>query len=387
MHPSPCLHCVHAPLGATAQTASPCPPSLGRQYPPPRARAAPRRWVGHLRPRPQGHTAGSRGRPAWSRPPTVGATATHAPRGAARGAHPSSSPRSQVVPGLPDVAARTHGARPDEDSNAVAPAALGERRCPHGRRGCWPWAGQEPRRPREAREHPPAPRPPGCQGGSSFLLRAPVRALLQGHALSSGPCPGAARRPRAGPVTTGLRPQATAAGWPPTAEGFVPPPAAYLCLWPARPWRARATPRAVQRSPRQTPRQSVNAYTRAMAGTEDTVPHHAWARAPYVGECVRGPLVSTEGAGRAGSIQKATGAWRKSPYSLENAITRSNRDFPLAKLARQLRCRSPTASGWRPSAEQFEATVRSSIGRARPDCPVETARLKSRGVICRGGGV
>ena len=33
-----------------------------------------------------------------------------------------------------------------------------------------------------------------------------------------------------------------------------------------------------------------------------------------------------------------SGAWRKSPYSSENAFTRQNRDFPLAKLARQLRC-------------------------------------------------
>jgi len=34
----------------------------------------------------------------------------------------------------------------------------------------------------------------------------------------------------------------------------------------------------------------------------------------------------------------ASGAWRKSSYSSENAFTRHNKDFPLAKLARQLRC-------------------------------------------------
>ena len=36
-----------------------------------------------------------------------------------------------------------------------------------------------------------------------------------------------------------------------------------------------------------------------------------------------------------------SGAWWTSPYSSENASTRQNRDFLLAKLARQVRCAAP----------------------------------------------
>src|SRR5688572_29075956 len=82
-----------------------------------------------------------------------------------------------------------------------------------------------------------------------------------------------------------------------------------------------------------------------------------------------------------------SGAWRKSPYSLKNAITRQNRDFPLAKLARYLRCAALVflvdLNAVPAAFYHIETALRIDFDSDRPpEQLLNTGRLMTRGIRC-----